>query len=149
MTTPGNNKTSDDQAGTQADPRDELIARRARALYREAGQCIDPATAGRLRAARRHALDAAKAPQRHTARWLVPTGAFAAIAFAMLMVWQPLSRGPSMPVNHAISSTDQSADVDNDLPPDAEKTDPSLYQNLDFYGWLAANNAPNNQPANR
>lgn len=148
MTTPGNNKASDNQAGAQADPRDELIVRRARALYREAGQRIDPATAGRLRAARRHALDAAKAPQRHTARWLVPTGAFAAIAFAMLMVWQPLSHSPSMPANHVIS-TDQSADVDNDLPPDAEKTDPSLYQNLDFYGWLAANNPSNNQPANR
>jgi hypothetical protein len=24
------------------------------------------------------------------------------------------------------------------LPPDADKTDPVLYQNLDFYTWLAA-----------
>jgi len=152
MTTPGNNTSDHSSAGhSSADPagsRDELIARRARALYREAGQRIDPVTAGRLRAARRQALDAAKTPQRHTARWLVPTGAFAAIAFATLMVWQPLSHGPTVPTNPPVSA-EQSADADNDLPPDAEKTDPNLYQNLDFYGWLAANNASNSQPVNR
>jgi hypothetical protein len=81
-------------------------------------------------------------------RWLIPTGAFAAVAFAMLMVWQPLSRSPDVPRNHSVS-TEQSADIDNDLPPDAEKTDPGLYQNLDFYGWLAANNVAENQPVNR
>ena len=148
MTTPGN-KTSDHQPGDQADQRDERIAQRARELFREASQRIDPVTAGRLRAVRRQALDAAKSPPRHTARWLIPSSAFAAVAFAMLMVWQPLSRGPAVPTNHAINAADQSADVDNDLPPDAEKTDPNLYQNLDFYGWLAANNASNNQQVNR
>ena len=147
MTAPGNN-TSDHPTAEPADLRDQRIARRARTLYREAGQRIDPATAGRLRAARRQALAAASAPQRHTARWLVPTGAFAAIAFAMLMVWQPLSHGPTVPTSQT-SSTEQSAEVDSDLPPDAEKADPSLYQNLDFYGWLAANNAATSQPANR
>ena len=40
--------------------------------------------------------------------------------------------------------------MDNELPPDADKTDPNLYQNLDFYGWLAANDSQNkSQPANR
>jgi len=148
MTTPGNN--IDHPTAGQADLRDERIARRARALYREASQRIDPVTAGRLRAVRREALNAAKTSQRHTARWLVPTGAFAAIAFAMLMVWQPLSHGPTVPTNQPVS-TEQSADADSDLPPDAEKTDPNLYQNLDFYGWLAANSndTSNNQPANR
>ncbi|MBB5358853.1 hypothetical protein HDE76_002069 [Rhodanobacter sp. ANJX3] len=147
MTAPGNN-TSDHPIAGHTDLRDERIARRARALYREASQRIDPTTAGRLRAARREALSAAKTPQHHTARWLVPTGAFAAIAFAMLMVWQPLSHGPSVPTSQPVS-LEQSAEADSDLPPDAEKTDPNLYQNLDFYGWLAANSASDSQPANR
>jgi hypothetical protein len=155
MTTPGSNNTSDRRPGDQCksdqgrlSAHDVRIARRARELYREASHRIDPATAGRLRAARREALDSAGTPQRHTARWLIPTGAFAAIAFALLMVLQPLSHGPAMPTNHAMS-TEQSADTDSDLPPDAEKTDPGLYQNLDFYDWLAANNATGNQPVNR
>jgi hypothetical protein len=36
---------------------------------------------------------------------------------------------------HAASSAD---DLDSELPQDADKTDPNLYQNLDFYGWLAS-----------
>ena len=147
MTTPDSN-ASDHQTPGHTASREELIARRARALYREAIQRIDPMTAGRLRALRREALDAASAPQRHTARWLVPTGAFAAIAFAMLMVWQPLSHGPAVPTIQPVSA-EQGIDADSDLPPDAEKTDPKLYQNLDFYGWLAASNASNDQPVNR
>jgi hypothetical protein len=147
MTTPGN-KTSDHSTVDRAMARDEQIARRARELYREAGQHIDPVTAGRLRAARRQALEAARMPQRHTARWLVPTGAFAAIAFAMLMVWQPLSNRATVPTSQT-SSVDQSVAVDNDLPPDAEKADPNLYQNLDFYDWLAANSESDSAPVNR
>jgi len=148
MTTPGNN-TSDHQAVDHPDSRDALIARRARTLYREASQQLDPATAGRLRAARRQALDSINAKPRRAARWLIPTGAFAAVAFALVLVWQPMSHAPTITDSHTVSATDQSADVDNDLPPDADKTDPNLYQNLDFYGWLAANNASNNQPVNR
>lgn len=121
-------------------------------LFREASQRIDHVTAGRLRAARREALDAARSPQRHTARWLIPAGAFAAVALATLMVWQPRSPGPA-PANPAVNPTEQAMDVDNDLPPDAEKNDPNLYQNMDFYKWLAANNSPDNaagnQPVNR
>jgi hypothetical protein len=128
---------------------DKHFEQRARALYQEACQRIDPVTAGRLRAARRHALEVAKAPPRHTIRWLIPTGAFAVAALATLMVWQPLPRRATAPSSQAISLPDQSADADNDLPPDADKTDPNLYQNLDFYGWLAANSAQNSQPANR
>lgn len=148
MTAPGKT-TYGNHADKDNSSRDVLVARRARELYREASQRVDPNTAGRLRAARRQALDAARSPQRRTVRWLIPTGAFAAVAFAMLMVWQPLSRGPATPASHAISAPDQSADADNDLPPDADKTDPKLYQNLDFYGWLAANGGSNSQPANR
>jgi hypothetical protein len=67
---------------------------------------------------------------------LLPAGAFAVLALATLMIWQPLRHAGSAPPQ-AISATP--ADADNDLPPDADSADPQLYQNLDFYGWLAAN----------
>jgi hypothetical protein len=114
---------------------DEHFEQRARELWREAAQHVDPATAGRLRAARRQALEAAHAPTYRAARWLIPTGAFAAIALAAMMVWQPLPTQHPTTAMHAAGSAD---DLDNELPPDADKTDPNLYQNLDFYGWLAS-----------
>lgn len=113
------------------------LERRARALYREASHRIDPATAGRLRAARREALAAATAPAHvRFARMLVPAGAFAAIAVAALMVFSPRD---SMPVQE--QGVTQTVEADGDLPPDLSNTDPSLMQNLDFYDWLATNDA--------
>ena len=118
---------------------------RARELWHEAAQRVDPATAGRLRAARRRAQEATRAPVHRTARWLIPTGAFAVVALATMMVWQPLPQHHAAPAQ-AINAANAGIDLDNDLPPDADKTDPNLYQNLDFYGWLAANG---NQTATR
>jgi hypothetical protein len=112
------------------------LEQRARELYREASQHIDPATAGRLRAARRDALASLRAPKHHAGRWLIPSGAFAMLALAALMVWQPAPRAPAPTAHVAVVAQ---TEMDNDLPPDADKTDPNLYQNLDFYGWLAAN----------
>ncbi|TCV91276.1 hypothetical protein EC912_11222 [Luteibacter rhizovicinus] len=110
--------------------RDEDIKRRARELYLRASSEVDPATAGRLRAARRNALDK---PQAHaTRRMLLPAGAFAVVALASLMLWQPLTGSSSAPTKAV-----QSVEADSDLPPDADSADPALYQNLDFYGWLA------------
>jgi len=117
---------------------DEHFEQRARELWREAAQRIDPATAGRLRAARRQALETAKAPAHRAVRWLIPTGAFAAIALAAMMVWQPLPQHHATGAMHASGTID---DLDSELPPDADKTDPNLYQNLDFYGWLASTNS--------
>ena len=131
---------------------EQAFERRARELFSEASQHIDHVTAGRLRAARRTALDAARSPQHHTARWLIPAGAFAAIALATMMVWQPQSASVVSLISTARAPL-QTAENDSDLPPDAEKTDPNLYQNMDFYKWLAANNvsgdAPGDQPVNR
>lgn len=124
---------------------DTPLEQRARKLYDEAVRRIDPDTAGRLRAARRQALEAARAPERHRARWLIPAGAFAVIALATMMVWQPLPHRGDKPSAHVAGTSLTAADLD-DLPPDADKTDPNLYQNLDFYGWLAANNS---KPATR
>ncbi|WP_426700444.1 hypothetical protein ACPPVV_13720 [Rhodanobacter sp. Col0626] len=125
---------------------DQHLEHRARELWHAAAQRIDPATAGRLRAARRKALEPSRATPHHTIRWLIPTGAFAVIALAAMMVWQPLPQRHAATSTQAVNAADTTTDLDNDLPPDADKTDPNLYQNLDFYGWLAANDSP---PANR
>ncbi|MEV8522512.1 hypothetical protein ABZR86_22140 [Dyella marensis] len=114
------------------------LERRARELYREASRRIDPATAGRLRAARREALAAAAAPAHlRFARMLVPAGAFAAIAVAALMVFSPRDSAPVQ----APGATQTVEATDGDLPPDLGNTDPSLMQNLDFYDWLATNDS--------
>lgn len=118
------------------------LEQRARALYHEAARNLDPAVAGRLRAARRDALAGTRQAQHHVARWLVPSGACAAIALAALLAW-PSAPHPDggMPAATAITAT-AGGEADGTLPPDPEQADPNLYQNLDFYGWLAANDNP-------
>lgn len=118
-------------------PDPDTLAQRARALYQEASRQLDPATSGRLRAARRQALEAAQPPARVASRLLLPAGAFAVLALATLMIWQPSHHADHAPA-HAVPAA-STADTDTDLPPDADSADPQLYQNLDFYGWLAAN----------
>ena len=120
---------------------DKPFEKRARALYQEATQRIDPVTAGRLRAARRTALQAATAhaTPHHRARVLLPVGALAAIALAALMIWQPAPH-PQSPGNQP-AAMNTVAEQDSELPPEADKADPGLYQNLDFYSWLAANDS--------
>jgi hypothetical protein len=114
---------------------DRELERRARDLYLRASRDVGPATAGRLRAARRAAL----APPHHSTarRLLLPAGAFAVLALATLTVWQP-GGGPPAPTVVA-----QPGDNDpNDLPPDADSADPALYKDLQFYSWLAYNDTP-------
>lgn len=115
---------------------DNHLERRARELYREAARQLDPTTAARLRAARRAALagsDGSSLAQR-LLQLLLPAGAFAAIALAALMLSSPV-QGPSGNATGLSPVTE----ADGDLPPDAAAADPALYQNLDFYGWLAKN----------
>jgi hypothetical protein len=114
---------------------DKQFEKRARALYQEAGQRIDPITAGRLRAARRTALEAT-ASTHHRVRVLLPVSALAAVALAALMIWQP---APHQPQSLQPANVAATVEADNELPPGADKADPGLYQNLDFYSWLAAN----------
>jgi hypothetical protein len=119
---------------------DKQFEKRARALYQEAAQHLDPATAGRLRAARRTALQAATtghASAHHRARVLLPVGALAAMALAALMIWQPAPKPHADGAPPAMATAAETPD--GDLPPGAESGDPGLYQNLDFYSWLAAN----------
>ena len=119
-------------------PDPDKFARRARTLYLDASRQLDPAAAARLRTARRQALAAARpARPRLVPRLLLPAGAFAVLALATLMIWQPLRPAGHAPPRAASSTA--ASDADNDLPPDPDSADPQLYQNLDFYGWLAAN----------
>lgn len=120
---------------------DDRIEQRARTLFRQASRELDPAMSGRIRAARREALEA-PLPSHRATRLLLPAGAFAVIALAALMVWSPRHPEPVLPTPVVAVATRVQASDDSDLPPDADSADPALYQNLDFYGWLAANDPP-------
>ena len=122
---------------------DNRFVQRARDLYRAAAEQVDADTSARLRAARMRAMATPRAAEsRSGVRWMVPGGAFAAIALAAVLLWQPLTHLPPAPSAGVAGSTFSRSDADADLPPDADQTDPALYQNLDFYGWLAANDRP-------
>lgn len=140
----------DRPAGTHRPPATDRTAppgdfeARLRQLYLHAGQPLDTVTAGRLRAARRTALQAADHSPAHALqrRWL-PAGAFAVLALATLAIWQPADHPASPP--QAAAQTSDSAELDADLPPDTDlppeadsAEDAQLYQNLAFYDWLAA-----------
>ncbi len=111
------------------DIRDPL-ANRARSLFDSAVSGVDAATAARLRSARRTALQPQRAP---LARFLVPAGAFAAAALALGLVWHPHADAPA--TSTVTVATAASAGSDSLTAADA--TDLDLYQNLDFYDWLA------------
>lgn len=116
---------------------EDHIARRARELFQRASHELDPTIAGRLRAARREALQR-PAPTPLANRLLLPAGAFAMLALATLLVWQPHQRAPESALPSSTTAA-TSIDIESELPPDADSADPNLYQNLDFYGWLADN----------
>lgn len=102
---------------------------RLRALYRRTADEVDTATAARLRESRQRALEAAERPR--LARWLMPMGALAACLLAVVVIW------PSTPHTARPAVNDTAATTDNALPPDPDGTDPAMYQDLDFYAWLA------------
>ena len=106
---------------------------RARAAYRAAARQVDPATAARLRAARQTALAAPHAAPAWSRRVLLPAGAFAVLALALVTLW-PNMRTP-LPAASPVAVGESG---EGELPPDPDSTDPALYQDLDFYRWLAA-----------
>ena len=136
MTSAHTSNTSTSERRT-AELSTEAVAERARALYRYAGPSVDTATAARLRAARQAALDVAERPHR-ALRWMMPAGAFAVAALAVVVVWQPLHHAPQPVLAAPTAAVNvNAADSDTELPPDADSADPALYQDLDFYAWLA------------
>ena len=108
-----------------------FIARLKTVLDRSAG-ALDAPTRARLQAARRQALAQAPAPRGFVPRWFVPVGTVAALAVvaALGLWWLPASAPPPMVAN--LEDVELLFAADN----------LELYQNLDFYRWLAAKERP-------
>lgn len=119
------------------DKRSPDLETRARRVYRQAAADVDPRMAARLRAVRRTALaGGGRAPARRP-YWMMPAGALAVAVLAVALTWQPLQQHrQATPAAQPAPS-----EASSDLPPDPDNTDPTMYQNLDFYAWLA--NQPN------
>jgi ferric-dicitrate binding protein FerR (iron transport regulator) len=109
---------------------DHELVRRARALHEHACEHVDAATLAKLAAARREALAKHHRPRR--AIWLPAAGAAAACALVIGLVWfKPQPDSPT------VAPTQVAGTGDAELPPDADVRQLELYQNLDFYQWLA------------
>jgi len=103
---------------TRPDP----LAARARALFERAADGLDPAMAGRLRQARRDALQGGRrAPA--TTRWL-PAGAFAAAVLTLGLAWWL----PPRPVADSPTGDGLSGQEVDEL---------VLAEDADLYVWLA------------
>jgi len=107
------------------------LTRRARALHKHACEHIDARTRAKLAAARRSAV-AAKDHRPRRAIWLPAAGAVAACALVIGVVWFKPQPGPSSAPQQQASATS-----DAELPLDTDAQQLDLYQNLDFYQWLA------------
>lgn len=105
------------------------IERKARALYRRSCQALPAKTRHTLQRARLNA--ATTQPRRLANRMLMPAGALAASALALAVGWNYFP-----PLHHATpQSTHYSTDSTSAPVHDTDSTE--LYQNLDFYRWLA------------
>jgi len=118
------------------------LMRRVRALHEHACEHVDARTRAKLAAARRSAL-ATKDHRPRRALWLPAAGAVAACALVIGVVWfKPQEEAPNAPQQQA------SATSDAELPLDTDAQQLDLYQNLDFYQWLARQpqtHAPSNR----
>ncbi len=120
---------------------DHELMQRARALHEQACAHVDARTRARLAAARREALAARDHHRSHRVLWLPAAGAVAACALVLGVMWfrpQPANSPPQMQA--------QVATNDAELPLDADSQQIDLYQNLDFYQWLAQQPQAQNQP---
>lgn len=108
---------------------DEDLVRRARAALDRSVAELDPATLGRLRAARRDALDGVAPASRRRAFVWAPLGALAAAAVALVIALSPrpteVAKAPPPPPRLV---EDLEVVVSND--------DLELYADLEFYEWL-------------
>jgi len=110
--------------------RDRELARRAREIHAQACAGVDARMHAQLAAARRNALLAAGEPLRKRV-WLPAGGAIAACALAVgVILWRPAAMPSTV-------QTRQIAANETELPLDADAKQIDLYQNLEFYQWLA------------
>lgn len=135
----------DSASGDDAAAGDRALAEALRIALRES-EALDATTAGRLRAARRRALDVASPPQRSLGRapMLWGAGALATAAvLAMLMVapgWrQPPEQRLAEPV--PMQASTEAFDVMTD------ELDDEFYEDLDLYRWLADDSAAAGSPS--
>ncbi len=105
----------------------DALERRARELFRRSCRQLPEADQQALRSTRLKAITRQPAPLLQ--RLLVPAGALAASVLALAVAWTWLpTQHPQPPIQTA--SNPQAAD-NNDL---------DMYENLDFYRWLASQN---------
>ena len=101
---------------------------RAKTLLDESAQALDAATLSRLNRARQAALGQGK---RHAAAWLLPVGlAGACVLLLAVAVWHDAAPQPSGAPQADAPVNTRDADVLAD--------DEDLYEDLEFYAWLDA-----------
>ncbi|MCW8917356.1 MAG: DUF3619 family protein [Gammaproteobacteria bacterium] len=116
---------------------DDRLIERIRGELDGRAEGLTPSTLGRLRAARRAALDSAsrRAPRRH---WLPAVAASFFVIVATGVIWFELSRAPQTAPQMALASLPQIAAM-SELPlldESDEGDDLELYRDLEFYYWL-------------
>ncbi len=118
-------------------PGDAEIIARAREIFRQACASTDSYHSLRLGLARRKALEAGA--RRSPARIWLPAagGALAACTLALGVVWFHAGPAPAPAGNSANTVITGEADA-GELPSDLDSQQMDLYQNLDFYRWLAS-----------
>jgi hypothetical protein len=134
------------------------VARRAREVFAAASDHVDPATAGRLRLARRAALAAGSPPR----AWLMPIAGAVAAALVAWLAWPhaqapapvpaPVATSPAVPEPAPVSVPDVpaalpahplvEAPIDEPLEDDVPIDDDAAWAALDdedaeLYAWLA------------
>ncbi len=111
---------------------EEEFLRRVREGLDAGAGALDAATVMRLRRARAHAIEAAGGRARRVRGWVPAAAAAAAAGVAVLAVWiawsGPMHRQTPAPT---VAARLEAADVL------ASGANLDLYENLDFYAWLA------------
>lgn len=112
---------------SQEDHQDDLALAYAAAKALRQSETVDSKTAAKLLIARRRALAVAGTPS-VPRRLLVPAGAFAAMALAVIALRTQHVAPASLPVDeaHNIDALDLLTD----------EMSPSFYRDLEFYQWL-------------
>lgn len=109
---------------------DRELVTRAREIHSQACANVDAHTRAQLAAARRNAMAPERAPS-HKRMWLPAAGAMAACALAVgVILWRPAS-APTPAQGQQVASNVA------ELPLDTDSKQMDLYQNLEFYQWLA------------
>jgi hypothetical protein len=125
---------SEEQSGLQPDP----IEQRARQLFDAGAASLDAHTLSRLNQARHTALDAARKDRVVMPHWLMPAGSAAAMALVAVVTVQYMRDAPHAEVNTSVNALE-----DMDIIASNEELD--LLQDVDFYDWLDAADAPDSE----